>query len=79
MIHIQILHTPGCGHTPETARLVRGVVARLAVDARVVLRDVARDPVARDPVVMARFAGSPTVLVDGRDLEPDAAPVAGFS
>ena len=72
MPEIEVLHTPGCGSTPPTQALVREVVASLAPEISVVLTDVTRHPEA-----MAGFAGSPTVLVDGRDLE-GTAPIHGY-
>lgn len=63
---ITVLHVPGCS----------GGAHALAIAARIA---AARDDVEVDGVVIedeeaavARsFRGSPTVLIDGRDLEPD--------
>jgi hypothetical protein len=73
MPEIEILHTPGCGNTPPTEHLVHEVATELACSIRLIMRDVTKEPEA-----MVGFAGSPTVLVDGIDLEPGALPVSGF-
>lgn len=72
MPEIEILYSPGCGATPATEALVREVVAALAPGSSVRLTDATSHPRG-----MARFAGSPTVRVDDRDLE-DAQPIHGF-
>ena len=74
MPEIEILRSPGCGNADIAAERAREVAAALAPDAVVVVRDITRDPQAT-----ARFAGSPTVLVDGRDVGPgvEPAPSAG--
>lgn len=63
---IELLSFPGCpGHGPARA-LLAAVVAECAPGARIVEID------ASDPAVAAalRFPGSPTIRVDGRDVEP---------
>jgi len=72
MPEIEILHTPGCGTTVLTEALLREVVAAVAPASTVTLTDVNLHPAA-----MVRFAGSPTVLVDDRELE-DALPILGY-
>jgi glutaredoxin len=63
---ITVLHVPGC----------TGGAAALALAARIA---AARDDVAvaelvvedEETALASGFRGSPTVLIDGRDLEPD--------
>jgi len=63
---IQLLYFDGCpNHEPVLVRL-RELVARLATDAEIVPRRVETDEEAQ----RLRFLGSPTVRVDGRDVEP---------
>jgi hypothetical protein len=69
---IELLHSPGCGGLGEAERTVRTVVSDLGVDAEVVVRNLVEQP---DHI--PRFAGSPTVLVDGVDLEPGREPRLG--
>lgn len=58
--------SPGCGHGPRTLELVRDVAAGLAPGARVeasVVRSL-------DEAELLGFRGSPTVLVNGQDVDP---------
>jgi len=65
-LHVEILFTPSCPH----GRAARGRIEALAhaegieVVVTETLIDDLRDAEAR------RFTGSPTVLVEGRDVEP---------
>lgn len=63
---VEILHTPGCANARATRAIVEGLVEQLLPGTSVVLTDVGRHPQARE-----RFAGSPTVLVDGQDIQPE--------
>lgn len=72
MLTIEILHTPGCGRARVARARAEAVVARLCPGAEVVMTDVHAHPAARH-----RYAGSPTVLVDGRDIQPDVEPAPG--
>ncbi len=71
-MQIELLHSPGCGNVGQAEATVREVVADLDVAADVVVRNM-----VEQPEHIPRFAGSPTVLVDGADLEPDARPRLG--
>lgn len=65
---IEILSFAGCPHGPATVERTREVLAALGAAAEIVEVEV------RDGAHAARlrFPGSPTVRVDGVDLEPDA-------
>jgi hypothetical protein len=63
-VHVQM--SPGCGHGQQTIALVQDVVRRLAPDARVEIVEVRTIEEAE----RLGFRGSPTVLVDGEDIEP---------
>lgn len=65
---IRILMSPGCGSGPKTLHLVREVVRRLSPDAQVETSDVSTVEEAE----RLSFLGSPTVLVNGVDIEPGA-------
>ncbi len=67
---IEILHTEGCLALDDTIARSRDVIARLAPDSALTDTDASADASA-----LERYAGSPTVRVDGVDLEPDT-PVA---
>ncbi len=66
MFTVQVQMSPGCGHGQQTVELVRRVLDELAPDARI-------EPVAVESLEQAErlgFRGSPTVLIDGTDIEP---------
>lgn len=66
---IELLYFDGCpGHETLLARL-HELLARAEVDARVLERRVESDEAAQ----RERFLGSPTLRIDGIDVEPGAA------
>ncbi len=67
-MRVELLDAPGCGHARATEALVRDVLASLDPAAAL---DVVTVASPAQPEA-ARFAGSPTIRVDGVDLEPDA-------
>jgi hypothetical protein len=72
---VEILHVADCPNYPGALALVERVVAELGVQAELRTYLVADQAAA----VAARFPGSPTVRVDGRDVEPGAEPPAEFT
>ena len=65
---IEVLYFDGCPHHALTMDAVREAVARVGADAE--LREVeVRDA---EDARRLRFLGSPTILVDGVDIEPNA-------
>lgn len=73
-ISVQVHMSPGCGHGQQTVALVRDVLARLAPDARVDLIEVR----SIEDANRLGFRGSPTVLVDGEDIDPCPPPGVGL-
>jgi hypothetical protein len=65
VIEVQVQMSPGCSHGQRTVALVEDVVARLAPGARV---EVVNVETVEDAERLG-FRGSPTVLVNGVDLE----------
>lgn len=65
---VEVLTFDGCPHGDPTLELVERVVRELGVGAEVRRVDVP-DPVA---AAAHRFLGSPTIRVNGRDVEPGA-------
>ena len=63
---IEVLYVRDCPHYPGTLVLVERVRAELGIDAEL-RTSLIVDQAAAD---QARFPGSPTVRVDGRDVEP---------
>ena len=65
---VEVLYFDGCpNHAPAQA-LVERVSAEVGLSVELKLVDVA-DP---DTAVRERFLGSPSIRVDGRDIEPGA-------
>ena len=65
---VEVLYFEGCPHHQPTVDLARDVIADVGVDAE--LREVeVRD---HEEATRLRFLGSPSVRVDGVDIEPGA-------
>jgi hypothetical protein len=64
--HVELLWFADCPNHPEARRLVADTIKRLAPTATFAEID------ASDPEVAAvhRFPGSPTIRIDGIDIEP---------
>jgi hypothetical protein len=65
---VELLYFEGCPHWQQTRATIERVSSELRGETDIHLVKV-RDP---DAAVKARFLGSPTVRVDGRDIEPGA-------
>ena len=68
-LDIEILRTPSCPHGPSVRRRIH----ELARDEGIVV--VVTETIIEDlqDAQARRFSGSPTILVEGRDVEPPAA------
>jgi len=66
-IHVEVLYFDGCPNFTPSVDLVRDVARELGVDVSIVAREV-KDA---DDAARLRFPGSPTVRVDGNDVEPE--------
>ena len=73
-ISIQVLMSPGCGHGQKTLELVRAVAAELAPGARIEAAEIRTIEEAE----LFGFRGSPTVLVNGADVDPGPAGGVGL-
>jgi hypothetical protein len=65
---VELLYFDGCPHAEALLSRVRGLMAEAGVKEPVQLRRVAS---AHD-AVRERFLGSPTLRINGRDVEPGA-------
>ncbi|NDY43092.1 thioredoxin family protein [Dissulfurirhabdus thermomarina] len=72
---VRIVHIEGCPATPPTRDLVRRVAGELGLDVE--LEDVTVTTAAE--AERYRFIGSPTVQVEGRDIEPGAEAVTAYA
>jgi hypothetical protein len=67
-VRIELLYFAGCPNHEALERSLRELLGDTAFSARVELVEV-RDPADAE---RRRFLGSPTLRVDGRDVEPGA-------
>jgi hypothetical protein len=65
---IQVLMSPGCGHGARALELVLEVVGESAPGSEIETISVAT---AEDAARLS-FPGSPTIRVDGYDIDPEA-------
>ncbi len=63
---IEVLYWEGCPSYPEAVELLRQTLSELGVEADVRLREVT----TQDEAEALGFPGSPTIRVDGRDVDP---------
>jgi hypothetical protein len=66
LIEVTIAYTDGCEHTPPTRALVEQMAAELALPIRLEMVRVT----TVDQAHRYRLHGSPTVLVQGLDIDP---------
>jgi hypothetical protein len=66
---IELFYWEGCPSHPEALDLLREVLAERAIDTPVVLREV----VTHEDAEALAFPGSPTIRIDGRDIDPAGA------
>jgi hypothetical protein len=68
-VRIDFLFWRGCPSHPEARELLGEVLAARGIEAEVVEREVMTDDEAQE----LAFPGSPTIRVDGRDVDPEGA------
>lgn len=73
-MRIEVLASAGCPHGAPTRALVAAIAAALAPDAEVVTVEVS----TLEDAERLAFPGSPTVRVDGLDVDPCPAPGVGL-
>src|SRR5271155_2478555 len=66
---IEFLYLDDCPSHPEALALLRDVLAERGVDRPIEVREVRSD----DEALELRFPGSPTIRIDGRDVDPAGA------
>ena len=59
----------GCPSHPEALELLREVLAERNIDEPIVIREV----FTQEDAIALGFPGSPTIRVDGRDVDPTGA------
>jgi hypothetical protein len=68
-VRVELLFWAGCPSHPEARELLASVLTELDVDAEVVEREVTSQAEAE----RLAFPGSPTIRVDGLDVDPAGA------
>jgi glutaredoxin len=66
---IELLHWDGCPSLPEARRLLDDVLRERGLDPEVELRHVE----TQEEAEALGFPGSPTIRIDGRDIDPEGA------
>jgi hypothetical protein len=72
---VEILYFDGCPYHEGTRALIERLAAELRIEPEITLVRVADVEAA----VQRRFLGSPTIRVDGRDVEPGAGRRSDFA
>jgi hypothetical protein len=65
-MEIEFLYWEGCPSHPEAEELLRDVLAERGIDVRIEMREVQ----TREEAIARSFPGSPTIRIDGRDVDP---------
>lgn len=68
MIDIEVLYFDGCPNHPPALTRLDEVLAELKVEAQVVQRAIE----SQEEAEAAQFLGSPSIRVNGLDVEPEA-------
>jgi len=67
-VRTEVLYFDGCPNHEALLPRMREILARTGVSAEIDLRRIASDEAAQ----RERFLGSPSVGINGRDIEPEA-------
>jgi hypothetical protein len=67
-MRIEVLYLDGCPNHEALLRRLQEILARTGLTAEIDLRQITAEEAAR----RERFLGSPTIRIDGRDVEPEA-------
>jgi hypothetical protein len=65
-VRVELLYWDGCPSYPEAKAMLADVLDRSGIDAPIEMLEVRTDEEAR----ALRFPGSPTIRIDGRDVDP---------
>jgi hypothetical protein len=68
-VRIELLYWKGCPSYPEAKELLQQVLDERGIDDPIEMREV----VAHEDAVELAFPGSPTIRIDGRDVDPEGA------
>ena len=65
-VKVELLYWEGCPSYPEAQTLLEEVLLNAGIEAAIEMREVRSDEEAEE----LRFPGSPTIRIDGRDVDP---------
>jgi hypothetical protein len=68
-VQVELFYWAGCPSHPEAHELLRVVLAERGVDAEIEVHEVT----TQDQAERLAFPGSPTIRIDGRDVDPAGA------
>lgn len=68
-MRVELLYWDGCPSHPEALELLREVLAERGIDEQIELREV----FTHEEAVALSFPGSPTIRLDGVDVDPAGA------
>jgi hypothetical protein len=75
-MHVELLYWSGCPSHPQALRDLQEALAEYGLDpAQVIVREVSTAGEADDE----GFVGSPTIRLDGRDIQPPGEEPAGLT
>jgi len=75
-VRVELLWWAGCPSNPKALADLRSVMRELGLDPQsVIVREVRNDGQAEDE----GFVGSPTIRIDGADVQPPEDPAAGLT
>jgi hypothetical protein len=66
VMRVELLYWDGCPSHPEAQALLEQVLAERGLGVEIEVREVRTKEEAR----VLRFPGSPTIRIDGRDVDP---------
>ncbi len=72
-MRLELLYTPGCPNLQKVRILLRETLESLGLDLSTKEIEISGPVKAEE----AAFPGSPTIRIDGRDLEPESARTVG--
>jgi hypothetical protein len=68
-VTVELLYWEGCPSHPEARELLEDVLLQRGLDVQIQMRHVG----TREQAAELRFPGSPTIRIDGRDVDPTGA------
>jgi hypothetical protein len=68
-VRFELLYWEGCPSYPEAKELLEQVLDERGIDDPIEMREV----VTHEDAVELAFPGSPTIRIDGRDVDPEGA------